>query len=49
MTNLNQQSPDLTTRNIEALAVLFPSVITESRDEQGQLCRVTTAACGVQG
>ncbi len=39
MTKLPQQSPDLTTRNIEALAALFPSVITESRDEHGQLRR----------
>jgi adenine-specific DNA-methyltransferase len=39
MTHLPQQSPDLTTRNIEALAALFPSVITESRDEHGQLRR----------
>ena len=39
MTHLPQQSPDLTARNIEALAALFPSVITESRDERGQLRR----------
>ena len=39
MTQLPQQSPDLTARNIDALAALFPSVITESRDEHGQLRR----------
>lgn len=39
MTHLPQQSPDLTARNIEDLAALFPSVITESRDEHGQLRR----------
>ena len=39
MTHLPQQSPDLTARNIEALAALFPSAITESRDEHGQLRR----------
>ena len=39
MTHLPQHSPDLTTRNIEALAALFPSVITESRDEHGKLRR----------
>ena len=39
MTHLPQQSPDHTARNIEALAALYPSVITESRDEHGQHCR----------
>lgn len=32
-------SPDLTERNIERIAELFPSVITESRDGEGRLVR----------
>lgn len=32
-------SPDLTERNIERIAELFPSVITESRDAEGRVVR----------
>ena len=30
-------SPDLTARNIERIAELFPQVITESRDQEGNV------------
>lgn len=33
------QSPDLTARNVERIAELFPQVITESRDAEGKLIR----------
>jgi len=37
MEKLKMQTPDLTDKNIEQLAVIFPQVITESRDEFGRI------------
>lgn len=37
MEKLKMQTPDLTANNIEQLALLFPHVITESRDESGKI------------
>jgi len=37
MDKLNMQTPDLTDKNIERIAELFPNVITETRDENGAL------------
>ncbi len=37
MDKLHMQTPDFTQANIEKLAVLFPSCITEARDEDGKL------------
>lgn len=39
MEKLDLQSPDLTARNIEALAELFPTVVTETRDADGTVRR----------
>ncbi|GAB3358246.1 site-specific DNA-methyltransferase [Modestobacter lapidis] len=39
MEKLDLQSPDLTVRNIEALAELFPTVVTETRDADGTVRR----------
>ena len=39
MEKLNLTSPDLVQKNIEAIAAAFPNVITEVRDEQGNLQR----------
>ena len=35
MDKLKMQTPDLTDKNIEQIAHLFPNVITETRDENG--------------
>ena len=40
MDKLKLHTPDLTAANIEKLATLFPSCITEARDEKGVLTRV---------
>lgn len=37
MEHLRMHSADLTSRNIEQLAELFPTVVTETRDENGEL------------
>lgn len=37
---LSMKSADLTQKNIEKIAALFPNVITEARDENGKLKRV---------
>lgn len=37
MDKLKMQTPDLTDKNIERIAELFPNVITETRDENGTL------------
>ncbi|MFH1653178.1 MAG: site-specific DNA-methyltransferase [Pseudomonadota bacterium] len=37
MNKLKMQTPDLTDKNIERIAELFPNVITETRDENGTL------------
>lgn len=37
MDKLKMQTPDLTDKNIERIAELFPNVITETRDENGAL------------
>ncbi len=37
MDKLKMQTPDLTDKNIEQLAALFPNVITETKDENGNL------------
>ena len=39
MEKLRAHSPSLADRNIDAIAGLFPSVITESRDAAGRLIR----------
>jgi adenine-specific DNA-methyltransferase len=39
MEKLKLHTPDLTAKNIEKLAALFPDCITESRDEKGNLVR----------
>jgi len=39
MDKLTLHSPDLTQRNLDALAELFPSVMTESRDADGNIVR----------
>lgn len=39
MTKLPQQSPDLTARNIDQIAKLFPNCVTERRGENGKLTR----------
>lgn len=39
MDKLTLHSPDLTQRNLDALAALFPSVMTESRDAEGNVVR----------
>jgi adenine-specific DNA-methyltransferase len=36
---LSKHSPDLTQRNIDRLAELFPAVVTEATDDQGNLTR----------
>ena len=35
MDKLKMQTPDLTDKNIEGIASLFPNVITEIKDENG--------------
>ena len=37
MDKLKMQTPDLTQTNIEKLAALFPSCVTEARGEDGKL------------
>jgi len=37
MDKMKMETPDLTQANIEKLAALFPSCVTEGRDEQGRL------------
>ena len=37
MTKLNMETPNLTARNIDKIAALFPNCITETRDETGAL------------
>ena len=37
MDKLKMKTPDLTDKNIERIAELFPNVITETRDENGTL------------
>ncbi|MFH1095909.1 MAG: site-specific DNA-methyltransferase [Candidatus Desantisbacteria bacterium] len=37
MDKLKMQSPDMTNKNIECLAELFPNVVTEIRDESGAI------------
>jgi len=39
MDNLTMHSPDLTKRNVDRIAELFPTVITEARDAFGNLVR----------
>lgn len=39
MEKLDMHSPDLTQRNLAALAALFPNVITETRDADGNVIR----------
>lgn len=40
MEKLKMQTPDLTDKNIERLASLFPNVITETKDESGNIKKV---------
>ena len=37
MEKLKLHTPDLTAKNIEKLAQLFPNCVTEARDEAGRL------------
>ncbi|MCP4049847.1 MAG: site-specific DNA-methyltransferase [bacterium] len=37
MEKLKMQTPDITNRNIEQIASLFPNVITETKDEKGNI------------
>ena len=39
MEKLDLHTPDLVKKNIEAIAAAFPNVITEVRDEQGNVQR----------
>ncbi len=39
MEKLKLHTPDITTQNIEKLAKLFPSCVTEGRDEQGRVTK----------
>jgi adenine-specific DNA-methyltransferase len=39
MEKLKLHTPDITTQNIEKLAELFPSCVTEAQDEQGRLTK----------
>ena len=39
MDHLRMHSADLTARNIDQLADLFPAVVTETRDEHGEVKR----------
>ena len=39
MDKLKMETPNLTEQNIDRIAELFPSVITEKRDENGKLTR----------
>src|SRR5690554_3060230 len=39
MNKLTQETPDLTQQNIDRIAELFPSAITETKDENGKLKR----------
>ena len=39
MEKLKMHTPDLTAQNIDKLAQLFPSCVTEARDEQGRVTR----------
>ena len=40
MDKLKMQAPDLTDKNIERIASLFPNVITETKDENGNIKKV---------
>ncbi|MDP8234121.1 MAG: site-specific DNA-methyltransferase [Candidatus Saelkia tenebricola] len=40
MDKLKMQTPDLTDKNIEQIAQLFPNVITETKDEKGNVKKV---------
>ncbi|HKL85691.1 MAG TPA: site-specific DNA-methyltransferase, partial [Treponemataceae bacterium] len=37
MEKLKMQTPDLTDKNIEQIGAMFPNVITETRDENGEV------------
>ena len=37
MDKLKMQTPDLTDKNVDKISELFPNVITESRDENGNI------------
>ena len=39
MDKLKMQTPDLKEKNIEQIASLFPNVVTETRDEKGNIKR----------
>ena len=39
MEKLKLYTPDITTQNIEKLAELFPSCVTEAQDEQGRVTK----------
>ena len=43
MQHLKLETPDLTARNIDRIAELFPNCVTETRGEDGQLKRVKRA------
>lgn len=39
MDKMKQETPDLTARNVEKIAALFPNCVTEMRDEKGKVTR----------
>ena len=39
MDKMKQETPDLTARNVERIAALFPNCVTEMRDEKGKVTR----------
>lgn len=45
MEKLKMQTPNLVDKNVEQIARLFPNVVTETRDENGNLKRRWTLTC----
>ena len=44
MEKMKMESSDIAAQNVEKLQALFPSCVTESRDESGHLCRAVDFA-----
>ena len=44
MEKINLQTPDLTDKNVDKIAELFPNCITETRDESGNLVKAVNFA-----
>ena len=45
MNKLKMQTPDITADNIEKIATLFPSVVTEMRGDDGKIKKASTLKC----